>query len=116
MLVSTSQESLATKAKLFRGLSDASRLSILEVLREGPLTVSQIVEGTGLLQANTSNHLSCLLDCGLVEREQQGRFAIYRLADDRTRQLLALGDDLLTDTATGVYACRRNTAADEAAA
>ena len=32
------------KAKLFRGFSDMSRLSILEALRQGPLTVGAIVE------------------------------------------------------------------------
>ena len=34
---------LKVKAKLFRGLADLSRLSILEALREGPKTVSQVV-------------------------------------------------------------------------
>ncbi len=56
------------KAKLFRGLADASRLRVLEAICHQPLTVSAIVAATQLSQSNVSNHLSCLHDCGLVLR------------------------------------------------
>src|SRR2546427_202742 len=59
MLTHTPQMT-ALKAKLFRGFSDTSRLSILEALRDGPLTVGALVEKTGLTQSNVSNHLRCL--------------------------------------------------------
>lgn len=107
MLTTNHAASLALKAKLFRGLADPSRLAILEALRERPRTVSEIVEVSGLTQSNASNHLACLLDCGLVEREPRGRFAIYALADERVGRLLALGDELLIDGARGVYVCPR---------
>lgn len=106
MLVADAQ-TLATKAKLFRGFADPSRLSILETLREGPRSVGEVVEATGLSQSNVSNHLACLLDCGLVAREQRGRFAYYGLADDRVEELLALADQLLSDVAVGVRCCVR---------
>lgn len=99
--------SLALKAKLFRGFSDPSRLGILEALRGGALSVSGIVAATGLTQSNASNHLACLLDCGLVEREQRGRFHIYRIADARVEALLAGADGILEDVARGVYVCPR---------
>ncbi len=98
---------LATRAKLFRGFSDESRLSILESLRDGPRNVSDIVEETGLGQSNVSNHLACLLDCGLVTREPRGRFVFYGLRDARVAELLEIADDLLDDVAVGVEACRR---------
>jgi DNA-binding transcriptional ArsR family regulator len=99
--------SLATKAKLFRGLSDRSRLAILETLREGARSVGDVVTATGLTQPNVSNHLSCLLDCGLVVREQRGRFAYYQLADAQVEDLLALAAALLSNVAQGVDACCR---------
>lgn len=107
-MLATSQN-LATdlKAKLFRGFSDPSRLSILEMLREGPLTVTDIVTRTGLGQSNVSNHLGCLRDCGLVTATQQGRFVHYDLSDPRVGQLLLLADELLADVAKGVYECTR---------
>ena len=107
MLVVELTETLATRAKLFRGLADPSRLSILESLRDGQRTVSEVVEVTGLTQSNVSNHLACLLDCGLVSREPQGRFAYYSLADARVESLLVLADQLLTDVARGVRCCPR---------
>ena len=107
MLTLTHARPLALKAKLFRGFADPSRLSILEALRAGPRSVSEVVEITGLSQPNTSNHLACLLDCGLVEREQSGRYAYYRLSDERVAALLGTADDLLSDVARGVYVCPR---------
>ncbi len=93
------------RAKLFRGFADPSRLAILEALRGGALTVSEIVEATGLTQSNVSNHLSCLRDCGLVTATRQGRFVYYALSDPRIEQLLRLVDELLADVAKGVYEC-----------
>lgn len=108
MHVSTATDiRLATKAKLFRGLSDGSRLAILEALRGGTRSVSEVVSSTGLTQSNVSNHLACLLDCGLVVREQRGRFVYYDLADPQVEELLSLAGTLLSDVAHGVDACGR---------
>lgn len=112
MLTIRFAESLALKAKLFRGFSDPSRLAIVEGLRDSARSVSEVVEITGLTQPNVSNHLACLLDCELVEREQRGRFAFYRLADERVGALLTLADEILTDGAQGVYVCPRYEAPD----
>lgn len=95
------------KAKLFRGFSDTSRLTILEVLRAEPLTVSAIVERTGLSQSNVSNHLACLRDCDLVTSFQHGRYTSYQLSDRRVDVLLGLADALLAEVARGVYECTR---------
>jgi DNA-binding transcriptional ArsR family regulator len=112
MLLHANPKSIAIQAKLFRGFSDPSRLSILDVLHDGALTVSEIVRATGLSQPNVSNHLGCLRDCGLVSARQQGRFVYYELRDQRVGQLLNLADDLLADVAKGVYECTRYTVKD----
>ena len=107
MLISNITSGIELQAKLFRGFADPSRLSILEALRDGECTVSELVRATGLTQPNVSNHLACLRDCGLVSLRQQGRFAYYSLSDDRVAQLLSLADELLADVARGVYECTR---------
>jgi len=107
MLLLAHPQSIAIQAKLFRGFSDSSRLSILNFLSDGAHTVSEIVQATGLSQSNVSNHLGCLRDCGLVVAEQQGRFVYYDLSDQRVRQLLDIADELLADVAKGVYECTR---------
>jgi ArsR family transcriptional regulator, cadmium/lead-responsive transcriptional repressor len=98
-------QATALKAKLFRGFSDRSRLSILEALCTGPLTVGVITEKTGLSRTNVSNHLRCLSDCDLVVARPQGRYTLYHLSDPRVATLLELTDELLRDVARGVYEC-----------
>src|SRR3990172_1097196 len=110
MMLKSKVQSVDLQAKLFRGFSDPSRLAILEALRDGPLTVGEIVEAAGLTQSNASNHLACLRDCGLVAEKQDGRFVYYELSDDRVARLLSLADELLADVAKGVYECTRYTA------
>lgn len=107
MLMLARPQPTELRAKLFRGFSDPSRLAILDALRDGPLTVGDIVETTKLTQSNVSNHLGCLRDCGLVVAEQQGRFAYYQLSDKRVEKFLRLADELLADVARGVYECTR---------
>ncbi len=105
MTATTAPVTQAIRAKLFRGLADPCRLTILETLRSGPQTVSDLVIATGRSQSNTSNHLACLLDCGLVNREQRGKYAVYQLADERIASLLGLADEVIADIAAGIYAC-----------
>jgi DNA-binding transcriptional ArsR family regulator len=107
MLLTAKVRSVDLQAKLFRGFADPSRLSVLLALRDGPLTVSEIVEATGLSQSNASNHLGCLRDCGLVVAEPEGRYVTYHLSDDRVGELLDLAETLLADVARGVYECTR---------
>ncbi len=109
MILAAQAQGLALKAKLFRGFADPSRLALLEALRAGPRTVSELVSATGLSQSNTSNHLSCLRDCGLVVAAQQGRYVTYQLSDPRIETLLGLADEVLADVARGVYECTRST-------
>lgn len=100
-------DALALRGKLFRGLADPSRLAILEALRQGERTVSEIVEATGLSQPNVSNHLGCLRECGLVVSIQQGRYVRYQLSDARVAMLMGLADELVAEVARGVYECTR---------
>ncbi|MBU2604191.1 MAG: metalloregulator ArsR/SmtB family transcription factor [Actinobacteria bacterium] len=107
------QERTALMARLYRGFADGSRLSILQALDgEGALTVTEIVERTGLGQSNASNHLACLRECGLVRAEQQGRYVRYDLADDRVQELLRLAESLLEEIGGQIYACTRYRSAD----
>jgi len=98
---------LGLKAKLFRGFADPSRLAIIEALRDGEKTVSEIVLLTGLSQPNVSTHLACLKDCALVLSRQEGRRVHYRLADPRMEEMLRLVEGVLSDVAAEVYACTR---------
>lgn len=93
------------RAKLFRGFADPSRLAILGALCNEPLVVHELVERTKLSQPNVSNHLRCLLECGLVASDRHGRFIRYRISSPRITVLLNDVDALLDVVAEGVEAC-----------
>lgn len=103
----TQDLALTLKAKLFRGLADPSRLAILEALRSGEKSVTEVVAATGLSQPNASGHLACLRDCGLVIARQEGRFVYYSPTDRRIVDLLRAAEGILADVAAQVYACTR---------
>ncbi|MGC2571417.1 MAG: metalloregulator ArsR/SmtB family transcription factor [Candidatus Nitrosopolaris sp.] len=88
MSTSIQLQGLSLKTKLFRGLGDSTRLSILECLRSGEKSNSQIVEETGHSQSNVSNHLSCLLDCGLVQNRREGKNIFYSLRNKKVSKIL----------------------------
>lgn len=69
-------------AERFRALGEPARLRLLDALRDGEMTVSELVERTGLGQANVSKHLHILLTLGFVARQKEGVFVRYRLAGE----------------------------------
>jgi DNA-binding transcriptional ArsR family regulator len=72
---------LAAIAERFKVLGEPARLQILQTLRRGERTVSELVEETGMGQANVSKHLQQLLAHSFVIRRKEGLYAWYRLAD-----------------------------------
>lgn len=106
MTVASPSGALETRALLFHGFSDRSRLSIVEALRDGERRVSDVVAATGLTQPNVSMHLACLWECGLVAREKRGREVYYRLIDG-VSELLAAADRILAVAGETVGACPR---------
>ena len=89
----------------FQGLSDPTRVRILELLAERPLTVTELVDRLDLAQGRVSSHLSCLRWCGYVEARAEGRYNRYRLVDPRVREILRLGEAIVRDNATRLSSC-----------
>lgn len=80
-------ELLLLIAERFRALAEPARLQILDRLRTGETTVSELVDDTGLGQANVSKHLQLLHGMGFVRRRKEGLFVYYALADKSVFQL-----------------------------
>lgn len=74
-------ELLDLVAARFKVLAEPARLSILNALRDGERTVSELVDATELGQANVSKHLQQLHSHGFVKRRKDGLFTYYALAD-----------------------------------
>jgi DNA-binding transcriptional ArsR family regulator len=77
-------------AKLFAVMADGSRLRILQRLMEREQTVTELIESTGLNQANLSKHLGLLHLHKFVERRKDGNFAVYSIKDPTVAKLCEL--------------------------
>lgn len=66
-------------AELFSALSEPSRLRIVQILQSGPASVGELVDQSGLKQANVSKQLGLLLSAGVIDRRPDGNRAIYSI-------------------------------------
>lgn len=80
-MLSSSASALTPVAEYFKVLSETSRLQVLCALKSGSKNVTEIIEVTGLGQANVSKHLKILLQAGMVTRQPQGVSAYYQITD-----------------------------------
>lgn len=74
-------ELLAIVAERFKAIGEPARLQILNALRDGEMTVTELVDETGLGQGNVSKHLQLLHGLGFVTRRKEGLHVYYELAD-----------------------------------
>jgi DNA-binding transcriptional ArsR family regulator len=74
-------------AERFKVLSEPTRLRILNALRSGERTVTELMDDTGLGQANVSKHLQLLHALGFTARRKEGLYVYYRLADETVFEL-----------------------------
>ena len=77
-------------ARALRVLADPARLRLLSLIQSQPeheACVCHLTEPLGLTQPTVSHHLKVLLDAGLVEREQRGSWAYFRVVPDQLRVL-----------------------------
>ncbi len=76
-------------AAVAQALANPHRLELLEHLAQGERSVDALAVKTELSVANASQHLKLLRRQGLVSSRRDGKFVIYRLADDGVLVLLA---------------------------
>jgi DNA-binding transcriptional ArsR family regulator len=91
-----SPSALNLMANFFKVLSEVSRLQIVCSLKAGAKNVSEIVEETGLGQANVSKHLNMLAKAGVLKREQRGICVYYQIANPLLFELCDLVCDALS--------------------
>ena len=94
-------------AKFFHGLSNPTRLRIVEMLLDREMNVSQLVEAIGASQSLISNQLACLKWCGYVTSRQDGKYVLYRISDERVRTVLQLAKAIVADNAEHIRCCTR---------
>ena len=101
-------DALKAASCLFHGLSDGSRLAIVQHLLLGEHRVVDLTAHLGLAQSTVSKHLACLVDCGIAQVRPQGRASLYSLTHpEATVELLAAAERLLALTGDAVTLCPR---------
>ncbi len=84
---------------MMRALGEENRFRIVMMLRERPLCVCEICSVLEISFSTVSSHLKQLSYAGLLESQKDGRWVMYRLADDAfVPELLKLIQGRLTDT------------------
>ena len=90
-----SDEQADAAAALFKALADPARVRIVNLLATSngePVCVCNLIEPLGLSQPTVSPHMKRLLDAGLVEREQRGKWAYFALRSDAVEKLALVAD------------------------
>jgi ArsR family transcriptional regulator len=81
-------------------ISNPRRQAILDTIRDGEMTVSELVEKTGVSQANLSQHLAILRSKGVVKTRRDGNNVYYSLSNIKIIQAYDLISEVLEDSTT----------------
>ena len=82
---------VARTVRIFSALADPTRLRILDALAGEELCVCDLAAVCWISQSGVSHQLRLLRDGGLVAFRRESNRAVYCLADDHVRVLLAVG-------------------------
>ncbi|MBI9101010.1 MAG: helix-turn-helix transcriptional regulator [Spirochaetales bacterium] len=82
-----------------KALSDTNRFRILMMLTERDLCVCEILEVLDIAGGTLSNHLKILKNADLIDQNKEGRWILYALKDEATREFLrSLEKDIIDRT------------------
>ncbi len=91
-------EDVEVAARSLKAMSHPLRLKILCVVSIGEVCVQNIVDAVGTSQSNISQHLAILRDKGVLATRKDANRVYYRVADQRTLQLVALMREVFCST------------------
>lgn len=84
-------------ASICHTLAHPKRLEIIDRLRVGELSVTELVDALGISQANLSQHLSVMRQRGIVTTRREGLKVFYRLSNPKITQACDLMRQVLLE-------------------
>ena len=90
LTLTESPKQLNLLAEQFKALGDQTRLQLMMAVAAGENSeacVCDLTPDTGLAQSTVSHHLKLLVDAGLLERSQRGKWAFYSLTESAKKLL-----------------------------
>ena len=91
------QELTALHASICKGLADPKRLLLINALRDGEQSVSDLCDNTGLSQTNASQHLAVLRDRGLVTARRDGQRMYYSITSKKIIEAMDLLREVMSE-------------------
>ena len=85
-------------ARVFKALCDEKRLRIIELLRGGEKCACELLEHMDIGQSSLSYHMKILVESGMVDARQEGKWTHYSICREGCNEAAALLD-ILTRTA-----------------
>ena len=90
------------KAEFFKALAHSLRISILDALREGELTVNEISQRFDVEPANASQQLAVLRNRNIVITRKDGANVYYSVSDKSIFKLLDVAKEIFSHHLVGV--------------
>jgi DNA-binding transcriptional ArsR family regulator len=90
------------KADFFKALAHPLRISILDALRDGELTVNEISQRFDVEQANASQQLAVLRNRNIVITRKEGANVYYSVSDKSIFKLLDAAKEIFNHHLVGV--------------
>ena len=87
-------ELIISRERIFKALSDGTRLEIIEFLKDGERCVCEIIPSIGKAQSTTSKNLDILFRAGILERRVDGKRTLYSIKHTEIFQLMRGADSL----------------------
>lgn len=84
------EEKAETLARVFKALGDPTRVKLVSLIAasaEGEACICDLTEPVGLSQPTVSHHMKLLVEAGLVNREQRGKWAYFSVVPNVLRSL-----------------------------
>jgi ArsR family transcriptional regulator len=106
LTIGTTNSDYISHKLLLRAIANETRFSIISLLKEQSFSVGEICEKLGFEQSRVSHNLRCLVECGFVNAEQDGRNRIYSLDDKTVRPMLQLMERHVERYKHHLVACR----------
>ena len=88
-------------ARVCKAIADSKRLLIINELRDGPRTVSEVVAALGISQPNASQHLALLRDRGIVSTQRVGSNIYYALTSTKVIEAIDLLAEFMSERHLG---------------
>lgn len=85
------------RSEIFKALAHPIRIEAIDILQKGELCFSEVLEQTGGLKSNLSQHLSIMVNSGILKVRKDSRCNYYRLSSPKIAKACLLLQEVLKE-------------------